>query len=317
MHTKVPTCQHSDLFKLFRSEGRPTVQQLTANCNCIDMTQSNKYTFSLKSATIFLLLIGHWRCNYSTVDACNTANEMWIAIERLQQGESLNIQDVKSSVLGIWEVYFSRWRIHGVIVRLSTQAEKIDTVHITRLFEFLKQFQLEVNDIRSERIAKSTNPLALIAAAQPYSDNYYQAPKPQRSNATSSSTRTNGILKQVRGTRKCKEFGHLLAIVFHEVYKLHNNTFRTSSNTGTRIKIQHEGITMTSVKEEFGIKGDNDSCWARGNSKAVWKAKGVKGLHVITRKDNDVQTSLTDSGGLTWKKSVLLAAIRTGYKKSC
>ncbi|GKF99486.1 hypothetical protein Tco_0298269, partial [Tanacetum coccineum] len=30
---------------------------------------------------------------------------------------------------------------------------------------------------------------ALIVAAQPYSDNYYQAPKPQRSNATSSSTR--------------------------------------------------------------------------------------------------------------------------------
>ncbi|GKG06243.1 hypothetical protein Tco_0326329, partial [Tanacetum coccineum] len=39
------------------------------------------------------------------------------------------------------------------------------------------------------KIAKSANPLALLAAAQPYSDNYYQAPKTQRSNATSSSTR--------------------------------------------------------------------------------------------------------------------------------
>ncbi|GKD80557.1 hypothetical protein Tco_1347396, partial [Tanacetum coccineum] len=45
------------------------------------------------------------------------------------------------------------------------------------------------NDIRAERIAKSENPLALLVAAQPYSYNYYQAPKPQRSNATSSSTR--------------------------------------------------------------------------------------------------------------------------------
>ncbi|GJU92904.1 hypothetical protein Tco_1317660 [Tanacetum coccineum] len=42
------------------------------------------------------------------------------------------------------------------------------------------------NDIRAERIAKSANPLALLAAAQPYSDNYYQAPKPQRTNTTSS-----------------------------------------------------------------------------------------------------------------------------------
>ncbi|GKB22978.1 hypothetical protein Tco_0862379 [Tanacetum coccineum] len=34
-------------------------------------------------------------------DACNTANEMWTAIERLQQGESLNIQDVKTNLF--WE----------------------------------------------------------------------------------------------------------------------------------------------------------------------------------------------------------------------
>ncbi|GKF27074.1 hypothetical protein Tco_0082968 [Tanacetum coccineum] len=31
----------------------------------------------------------------------NTANEMWIAIERLQQGESLNVQDVKTNLF--WE----------------------------------------------------------------------------------------------------------------------------------------------------------------------------------------------------------------------
>ncbi|GJY54803.1 gag-pol polyprotein [Tanacetum coccineum] len=72
---------------------------------------------------------------------------------------------------------------------LVKQSEKIDTISYHRLFDILKQFQKEVNDIRAERIAKSANPLALLAAAQPYSDTYYQAPKPQRSNATSSSTR--------------------------------------------------------------------------------------------------------------------------------
>ncbi|GKD09249.1 hypothetical protein Tco_1188934, partial [Tanacetum coccineum] len=50
-------------------------------------------------------------------------------------------------------------------------------------------YQNEVNDIRAEKIAKSANPLELLAAAQPYSNNYYQAPKPQRTNTTSSSTR--------------------------------------------------------------------------------------------------------------------------------
>ncbi|GJS01761.1 hypothetical protein Tco_0318269 [Tanacetum coccineum] len=40
---------------------------------------------------------------YSTIDACNTAHEMWEAIERLQQGESLNIQDVKTILFGSLE----------------------------------------------------------------------------------------------------------------------------------------------------------------------------------------------------------------------
>ncbi|GJS99725.1 hypothetical protein Tco_0820895 [Tanacetum coccineum] len=75
------------------------------------------------------------------------------------------------------------------ILTVVKQSKEIDTISYHTLFDILKQYQNEVNDIRAERIAKSANPLALLTAAQPYSDNYYQAPKPQRSNATSSSTR--------------------------------------------------------------------------------------------------------------------------------
>ncbi|GKA48611.1 retrovirus-related pol polyprotein from transposon TNT 1-94 [Tanacetum coccineum] len=60
---------------------------------------------------------------------------------------------------------------------------------MTHFFDNPEAISNEVNDIRAERIAKSANPLALLAVAQPYSDNYYQAPKPQRTNTTSSSTR--------------------------------------------------------------------------------------------------------------------------------
>ncbi|GJT38906.1 hypothetical protein Tco_0938771 [Tanacetum coccineum] len=50
-------------------------------------------------------------------------------------------------------------------VTLVKQSEKIDTISYHRLFDILKQFQKEVNDIRAERIAKSANPLALLALA--------------------------------------------------------------------------------------------------------------------------------------------------------
>nr|GEW82101.1 hypothetical protein [Tanacetum cinerariifolium] len=47
---------------------------------------------------IHLLLTGIGDEIYSTVDACKIAHDMWIAIERLQQGESLNIQDYQKEV---------------------------------------------------------------------------------------------------------------------------------------------------------------------------------------------------------------------------
>ncbi|GKC95496.1 hypothetical protein Tco_1160938, partial [Tanacetum coccineum] len=55
-----------------------------------------------------LLLTGIGDEIYSTVDACKIAHDMWIAIERLQQGESLNIQDVKTNL--IWD--FGRFTSH-------------------------------------------------------------------------------------------------------------------------------------------------------------------------------------------------------------
>ncbi|GKD87972.1 hypothetical protein Tco_1359126, partial [Tanacetum coccineum] len=185
-----------------------------------NMTAENKLYFQAEKEAIFLILTGIGDEIYSTVDACNTAKEMWTAIERLQQGESLNVQDVKTNLF--WEFgkftsrdgesmesYYSRfYKLMNELTRNNLQVspmqvnvqflqqlqpewsrfvtvvkqrQEIDTVSYHKLFDVLKQFQNEVNDIRSERLARSANPLALLAAAQPYSDNYYQAPKPQRS----------------------------------------------------------------------------------------------------------------------------------------
>ncbi|GJT41297.1 hypothetical protein Tco_0941162 [Tanacetum coccineum] len=127
------------------------------------------------------------------------------------------------------------------------------------LFDFLSGvLNLEVNDIRAERIAKSANLLALIAAAQPYSDNYYQAPKPQRSNATSSSTRPSASTRhkgkeiakpitpqsesvsvsdedsdpeQAQRDKEMQKNLALLAKYFKKLYKPTNNNLRTSSNS--------------------------------------------------------------------------------------
>ncbi|GJW82718.1 hypothetical protein Tco_0155863 [Tanacetum coccineum] len=184
-------------------QANPAVQQHTAIETVLNMTPENKEHFLSKKEAFFLLLTGIGDDIYSTVDACKTTNEMWIAIERLQQGESLNVQDVKTNLF--WEFgkftsrdgesmesYYSRFyklmneltrnnlqvatmqvnvqflqQLQPEWSRFVKQSKEIDTISYHTLFDILKQYQNEVNDIRAERIAKSTNLLALLAAAQP------------------------------------------------------------------------------------------------------------------------------------------------------
>nr|GEV62024.1 hypothetical protein [Tanacetum cinerariifolium] len=67
----------------------------------MNMSPENKAHFLAKKEAIHLILTRIGDEIYSIVDACQTAQEMWEAIERLQQGDSLNIQDVKTNLF--WE----------------------------------------------------------------------------------------------------------------------------------------------------------------------------------------------------------------------
>nr|GEW52666.1 hypothetical protein [Tanacetum cinerariifolium] len=73
-----------------------------------NMSPENKAHFLEEKEAIHLILTGIGDNIYSTVDACQMAQEIWEAIERLQQGESLNIQDVKTNIF--WE--FGKFTSH-------------------------------------------------------------------------------------------------------------------------------------------------------------------------------------------------------------
>nr|GEU52100.1 integrase, catalytic region, zinc finger, CCHC-type, peptidase aspartic, catalytic [Tanacetum cinerariifolium] len=188
------------------------------------------------------------------------AHKIWIAIERLQQGESLNIQDVKTNLFWkfgkftshdgeFMESYYSRfYKMMNEMIRnnltvakmqvnvqflqqlqpewsrfvtIVKQQHDLDTVSYHKLFDVLKQYQKEVNEIHAERIAKNANPLSLIVAASLYPDPYYQAPKSHKPYAPtskqSSSTRSNASTKF-----KGKEIAKL--ITPPSVYKNDNQT---------------------------------------------------------------------------------------------
>ncbi|GJZ30542.1 retrovirus-related pol polyprotein from transposon TNT 1-94 [Tanacetum coccineum] len=181
-----------------------------------NMFAGNKAHFKVEKEAIHMLLIGIRDVIYSTVDACKITHEMWIAIERLQHGESLNVQDVKTNLF--WE--FGRFT--------SRDGESMESYY-SRFYKMINEmYQKEVNKLRAEKIAKNVNLLALVAAAQQYPDPYYQAPKPQRSYAP--------VPKQQSSTsfNKDKEMQKNLALnakYFKKLYKPTNNNLRTSSNS--------------------------------------------------------------------------------------
>nr|GEX49740.1 retrovirus-related Pol polyprotein from transposon TNT 1-94 [Tanacetum cinerariifolium] len=71
-------------------------------------------------------------------------------------------------------------------VTIVKQQHKLDEVLYHKLFDILKQYQKEVNELRAERLAKNANPLALVATAQANQDPYYQTSKSHKSYAPSS-----------------------------------------------------------------------------------------------------------------------------------
>nr|GEX72216.1 hypothetical protein [Tanacetum cinerariifolium]GEX86136.1 hypothetical protein [Tanacetum cinerariifolium] len=172
---------------------------------------------------------------------------MWKAIERLQQGESLNIQDVKTNLF--WEfvnIQFLQqlqpeWSRFVTIVK---QQHKLDEVSYHKLFDILKQYQKEVNELRAKRLARNANPLALVATAQANQDPYYQTSK------THTTTRYKGkeIAKPItppsesafeedsdpKQAQRDKDMQKNLAFIakyFKKIYKPTNNNLRTSLNS--------------------------------------------------------------------------------------
>ncbi|GKB21406.1 hypothetical protein Tco_0855329 [Tanacetum coccineum] len=134
-------------------------------------------------------------------------------------------------------------------VMVVKQSKEIDTISYHTLFDILKQYQNEVNDIRAKRIAKSANPLALLAVRKPYSDISIKT-KPQRS-MQFISTKTYD-LEQAQRDKDMQKNLALLAKYFKRLYKPTNNNLRTSSNSRNKTKDTTPRYNNDNQSGQFG-----------------------------------------------------------------
>nr|GEX50666.1 hypothetical protein [Tanacetum cinerariifolium] len=194
----------------------------------MNMSPANKAHFEAEKEAIHLILTGIRDEIYSTVDACQISQEMWEAIERF--------------------------------VTIVKQQHKLDKVSYHKLFDILKHYQKEVNELCAERLAKNAKPLAFVATAQANQDPYYQTSKSYKSyapslkpsilNRTHTTTRYKGkeIAKPItppfetaseedsdpEQAQRDKDMQNNLALIakyFKKIYKPTNNNLKTSSNS--------------------------------------------------------------------------------------
>ncbi|GKA60916.1 retrovirus-related pol polyprotein from transposon TNT 1-94 [Tanacetum coccineum] len=254
------------------------------------MTPENRAHYESEKEAIHLILTGIGDEIYSTVDACQTAQEMWEAIERLQQ---VNVQFLQQL-----QPEWSRF------VTIVKQQHKLDEVSYHKLFDILKQYQKEVNELRAERMAKNANPLALVATAQTLQDPYYQSSKSHKSYAPTSkaslptrshaTTRYKGkeIAKPItppsesaseedsdpEQAQKDKDMQKNLALIakyFKKLYKPTTTHLRTSSNTKTRMMELLQCVSSSATIKGGGIQCFN--CKEFGHyAKECRKPKRVK-----------------------------------------
>nr|GEW32817.1 serine/threonine protein kinase SRPK1 [Tanacetum cinerariifolium] len=118
------------------TDDSPVVPARTVPETFMNISTENTTHFDVEPKAIHLILTGIGADIYLIIDACTTAKYMWIAIERLRQGESLNKQDVKTNLF--WEFgkftsrdgesiesYYSRFYMNEMRIVSVAEAKEI------------------------------------------------------------------------------------------------------------------------------------------------------------------------------------------------
>nr|GEY68184.1 retrovirus-related Pol polyprotein from transposon TNT 1-94 [Tanacetum cinerariifolium] len=163
---------------------------------------------------IHTILLGLPEDIYAAVDSYETAQEIWLRVQQMMKGSNIGIQDKKAKKKHFPEKITSNlkflnnlqpeWSRH---VTIAYQTKDLHTADYTQLYDFLKYNQKEVNKLKAKLLAKTQDPLALMANSNnpyaftaPHQDqssfnqNYLQQPMPNPKDITDPTTAMNMAL---------------------------------------------------------------------------------------------------------------------------
>ncbi|GJV39543.1 hypothetical protein Tco_1417983 [Tanacetum coccineum] len=188
--------------------------------NYKNVLQDIRDQLNVEAEAIQIILIGIDNDIYSTVDACPNACEMWKAMERLKQGESINVQDLETNLY--WE--FGKFT--------SRDGESLESYY-ARFYKMINELVRNQCDATNHQVN-----VQFLLQLQPKWQRSKQATRNRGKAIVNSSA---AIYDQKPATiteddemSKEKEIDKLMALIslsFKKIYKPTNNNLKTSSNT--------------------------------------------------------------------------------------
>nr|GFA62669.1 hypothetical protein [Tanacetum cinerariifolium] len=195
-------------------------------------TQEIRDQLNAEAEAVQIILTGIDNDIYSTVDACLNSCEMWKAIERLKQCESINVQDLKTNLF--WEFgkftsldgeslesyYLRFYKMMNELTRNQCNVTN-HQVNVQFLLQLQTEWQRFVTLVKQKFLNQNKSCYqnqreAIVNSPQPI---YDQEPS---------------MVDDDDETSKDKEIDKLMALIsllFKKIYKPTNNNLRTSSNT--------------------------------------------------------------------------------------
>ncbi|GJU26706.1 retrovirus-related pol polyprotein from transposon TNT 1-94 [Tanacetum coccineum] len=254
----------------------------------------NERLWKLMIKQIQTILLGLPEDIYAAVDSCETAQEIWLRVQQMMKGSILEFKRRRlsclmngkekqntfpekiASNLKFLNNLQPEWSRHVLIVH---QTKDLHTTDYTQLYDFLKYNQKEVDDQRAERLAKTHDPLALMANSnnpfnypafhqdQPSPSTYIQQPQPINNNYNPQPSFNQNFMQQPIPnpediTDPTTAMNMALALMA-KAFKLNystptNNNQRISSNPRNR-QIAQPGMNMGQDRQMqmVGANGGN------------------------------------------------------------
>nr|GEV35837.1 copia protein [Tanacetum cinerariifolium] len=168
-------------------------------------------------------------------DANCEITEIWLRVQQMMKGSDIGIQENKAKLFNEWERF------------TYNEGESIESYYhpdYTQLYDFLKYNQKEVDELKAERLAKTPDPLLLMAN----SNNPYVFPAPHQDQSSFNQNYLQQLIPNPKDITDPITIMNMALALMAKAFKLNystptNNNQRISSNPRNR-RIDQPGMNM-------------------------------------------------------------------------